>query len=374
MRPAYLAVLLLAVLASACERSLAPVVATDIEPLTPLLQEGVAGTDAAYPPAVRVTGSGGRPAAGITVFFRDAAQDAVARVTTDERGEARLATWRLAQGAGDNVTIASIDAPDDQRTMVTFRATGRAGPPARLRLLVEPGTAGASGSLLLPQPVIQLADQFGNPTPIAGVPVTASMSPAGATLEENVAITDAAGTATFTWLRVTGAAGSYSLTFAAPGVATATAATALELSPPADGICSAPTPLAFALGESRRVTLDQPKGLTCLEFSLDRAANQQYLVLFENMPTFGGYSTALFDAARFGQPQSPRLLDVSVRSTPLDAAGNLTHASVERIIVPPAPPSTGHSWDFGAGRIYEIRPEPPPGGLPEPWIRSPGGP
>lgn len=376
MRPVFIAVLLLAAATAACERSTAPLTPTAIEALSPQMQDGVAGADAVHPPTVRVTGSGGRVAAGVVVRFHNSAGDAsapITTVTTNERGEARLPSWRLSTAAGDNVITAAIDAPDAAAAAVTFRAIGRAGPPARLRLLVEPGTSGASGSLLLPQPVVQLSDEFGNPAPVAGVVVTAAVSPAGASLDENVAITDAAGVASFTWLRVTGGPGSYSLSFSAPGASVATAAAALDLAPEADGICSGPAPLAFALGESRRVSLDQPKGLTCLEFDMGRGGNHQYLVLFENMPAFGSYSGALFDAARFGQPQSPRLLDVSVRSTPRDPAGNLVHAGAQRILLPPAPEQAHHSWDFGAGRIYEIRPEPPPGGLPEPWIRAASG-
>jgi adhesin/invasin len=83
---------------------------------------------------------------------------------------------------------------------------------------VQPSSPTPSGTAFATQPVIQLEDQNGNPTPQAGVTVTATISsgPSGS-LTNATATTDGSGQAAFSGLTLTGQVGSYTLAFSAPG-------------------------------------------------------------------------------------------------------------------------------------------------------------
>jgi hypothetical protein len=364
MRPAAtLRWILAATVLTACDRASAPIIPTALTALAPLEQTGTAGAPAEHAPAVRATTDDGRPVAGVIIRFTVTAGNgapAANEIVTDIRGEARLAAWHLGTTAGPNALEARIGG--HPTAAVTFRASGRAGPPARLRVLVEPAPVTTSGALLMPQPVVELADQHGNVAAMAGIVVTASA--AGAQLEDSSAVTDSGGRAAFTWLRLYGAPGSYTLQFTAPGLVPAVAATNLTVVDEAvAGSCSAVVPLAFAPGELRRVTLDRARGLNCLDFDLARATGQQYLVMVENMPMFGSFTGSFFDAARAGQPVSPREFAFTLRSGSALAAAPRPAAAMPR----PAE-QHDHAWDFGGGRIYGLHPEPPPGGIPEPFI------
>jgi hypothetical protein len=357
----------------ACDSASAPGHPARIEAISPGQQQGTAGAPAEHPPAVRVTNARGQVVAGALVDFTVTAGGGsvpAAQLVTDERGEARLPAWHFGTTAGENTVVASLPSAGSGAT-VSFTAEGRPGAPARLQVVVEPGTAGVAGAVLMPQPVLRLTDEHGNPTPGAGTPVTASVHPGGASVEEGTAVTDSSGMAAFTWLRINGSPGPYTLSFSAPGLQPASAAVATTVMAEVPGACSGAVPLAFALGEVRRVTLDRPRGLNCLEFDMERSGDQQYLVLFENMPIYGDNSTALFNAARFGQPVSAMDFSFSVRSGPRDPAA--AAAAATRLYVPPPVHQDRHSWDFGAGPIYEITPEPPPGGVPEPYLLDASG-
>jgi hypothetical protein len=80
-----------------------------------------------------------------------------------------------------------------------------------------PGTAAtAAGAAIAPQPVLQLYDANGNPTPVANVSVTAAVAsgPVGSTLGGATAVTDATGKAAFSGLSIGGTIGTYALQFA----------------------------------------------------------------------------------------------------------------------------------------------------------------
>jgi hypothetical protein len=361
---------------TACERALAPALPAAIAAVTPEDQQGVVGTPVEHAPGVRVTGQDGRPVSGVEVHFTVAGGGTVssAQVVTDARGEARLAAWRLGPVAGEQVVTAAAGiGPSAASPTVVFRATARPGAAARLALIVAPAGISATGSVLMPAPVVQALDEFGNETPAAGIAVTAAAQPASVQLEDHVATTNAHGRAEFPWLRLTGESGNYSLSFSAPNLTPATLSSSLSLVPETPGICSGAVPLAFALGETRRVTLDRPRGLNCLDYDHARSAGQQYLILVENMPMFGEYGTALYDATRFGQPQSSAEFSYALRSAPRDAAGQVVLGAARQLLVQQVPEQHAHAWDFGAGPIYELQPEPPPGGVPEPWIERAGG-
>lgn len=121
--------------------------------------------------------------------------------------------------AGTGYTLVAKSANLTDATSVPFVI--RAAAAARVDITTEPGS-GASGEPLTPQPVVQIADQFGNPVPQAGVVVTASLASGTGTLTAATATTGATGAAAFNSLAITGVPGTYTLAFSASGLTGAT--------------------------------------------------------------------------------------------------------------------------------------------------------
>jgi hypothetical protein len=367
--------ILLAGAVTACD-STSPPVPEVVEITSPADQTATVGTAVAALPSLRVTSSTGVPVPGVAVSFAVVAGGGTitgAEQVTDARGEARLAGWTVGTTAGDNTvraTAAGIAAP------VTFRAGGAADAPWRLGIVTEPPTTAASGALLSPQPAVQLYDRHGNATGTTGVNVTASVIEPGAALENAVAATDVRGRAQFTSLKAFGPSGSYTLTFAvpaAPDLGSIVAASAVALVAGPDGECADALALNFNLGEMRRVTLDSPGNLTCLDFDATRNAGQQYLVMLENMPMFGGDRGSSLFPSTSGTTASARTFEYTLRSTPRSTAAATAQVAAQRVFGPVAPPEDRHSWDFGGGVIYEHTPEPPPAGTTAPYFRAASG-
>jgi hypothetical protein len=101
--------------------------------------------------------------------------------------------------------------------------------------------------------VIQLEDQNGNPTPQAGVRVTATVSSGpGGSLRNETATSDGSGRAAFSGLALTGQAGSYTLTFSASGLV---------------GVTS--SPFAISVGAPARLAvINQPSASARSRFAL----------------------------------------------------------------------------------------------------------
>ncbi|HTL06124.1 MAG TPA: Ig-like domain-containing protein, partial [Gemmatimonadales bacterium] len=128
-----------------------------------------------------------------------------------------------------------------------------AGSANQLVFTVAPSTGARSGVALAQQPALQLKDNSGNNVAQANVLITASISggPSGATLGGGVTVaTNAAGVASFSNLSLAGPIGSYTLSFAAPGVTPLTAP--LTLSP---GLAAA---LAIATAPSSSAQSNTP--------------------------------------------------------------------------------------------------------------------
>lgn len=98
--------------------------------------------------------------------------------------------------------------------------TVSAGLPAALAVIVEPAGGSASGAAFGQQPVVQLRDAQGNDVSQAGVTVTAVLASGPGTLNGTTSVvTGSDGRAVFTNLAIVGSVGSYSLQFAATGLA-----------------------------------------------------------------------------------------------------------------------------------------------------------
>src|SRR5262249_21657685 len=104
-----------------------------------------------------------------------------------------------------------------------------AGAAGRLVMATQPSATATSGAPLAVQPAVRITDANGNPVSQAGIAVTVQLVGTGATLAGNLTIPTAAnGTATFTNLSLSGAAGNYSLRFISAGLVEVTS-TAIAL-------------------------------------------------------------------------------------------------------------------------------------------------
>jgi hypothetical protein len=359
-----------AVLVPACDGSTEPLRPGRLSGTSPVQQAGIAGETVAAPPTVRVTTSSGQPVPDVAVTFQVTAGGGTvtgAAVRTNADGVAALAEWRLGTVAGENAVTAQAAGLQD--ATITFRAAGTAGPPTQLVLTTQPPASVTRGTALFPAPVVQLVDQHGNASAVSGVVVTATAEPA-VELQNATAVTTMSGMATFTGLAFLEAPGSHTLGFSAPGLLPAAGAFATAVVDEAAGSCAPVHDLDFALGQVVRVRMSSPAGFNCLGFDLARNGGQQYLLLLENMPLTGPYRHALFPGGTSDASFSYTLHAVprAVPGTPLIAT------ALQPLLVQPAPPPrTTHSWDFGAGRIYEIEPLPPPGGAPPPLLLQADG-
>ena len=122
--------------------------------------------------------------------------------------------------------------------------------------------------------------------------------------------------------------------------------------------CSGLVPLDLEPGEFVRLKSSTTVTYPCLLFEPQYSDGHEYLLLFENMSPTGGVSAALFPGAA-----GDTTLAFTLAAAPLGAAA-APPQSLLRIDPPHASASAPtHTWDFGAGRIREHTPDPPPGGV-----------
>jgi hypothetical protein len=363
---------LLIVLASVlagCDGSTEPLRPGRATAASPGQQSAIVGTAVQAAPAVRVETASGRPVPGATVSFQVTAGDGVltgATRQTDENGVATAGEWRLGTVAGDNAVVASVAGLPD--SPVTFRATGTAGAPARLVVVTEPPVVAARATPLSPAPAVQLVDEHGNAAAVSGIAVTATAVPAG-DLMNPVAVTGVTGLATFTGLAFVQGPGSYALAFTAPGFTAATSSAAVNVLAEAPTHCFPARPLDFSLGQTIRVPLGAADGFACLDFAMSRNAGQQYLLMLENLPPTGVAAAGLFPG-----PASASSFGFMVSLVPPAPVTGMAAAAMPKSLLRSAAPARAtHSWDFGAGPIYEIQPVEPPGGVPAPQLLRPSG-
>jgi adhesin/invasin len=200
-------------------------------------QSATVGTAVSAAPSVKITDGAGNPVAGFAVGFAVTAGGgtvAPATVSSDAAGVASASSWILGPTAGTNNNTVQATASGLTGSPVIFTASGIAGPAAQLTYVTQPSTSAQSGVAFAQQPVLLLGDASNNP--VAGTVVTATVSPASASLiGTTTATTDAAGHATFTNLGITAATGNYTLTFTA-GAVTSPASNVIALSAPATNL------------------------------------------------------------------------------------------------------------------------------------------
>ena len=204
---------------------------------------------------VRVTDASGNPVSGATVTWRvrsGGGSVAPGSSTTDASGQAS-ARWTVGPQAGAN----TLEATAGGAGSVTFRATGTAAAPSALALRTQPSASADAGVPFGRQPVVQLQDASGNEVAQAGVAVTVAVaSGSGALAGTATRSTDASGRASFSDLRITGATGTHTLIFAAPGFTSVTS-DPIEVGPASTTTrITADTPDPSALGATVTVRFE----------------------------------------------------------------------------------------------------------------------
>jgi hypothetical protein len=176
-------------------------------------QVGLINQPLPEPLVVRVDDAQGQPLAGVAVVWTVTGDGSVSQSSVISGSDGRAAVQRmLGATAGPQTTTARVPSLPP----VLFTATAEAGSLPQLVMVTQPSSAAENAVPLAQQPVVRVEDGSGQPLG-AGIPVTVSVS--GATLAGATTVeSDAAGTATFTGLALSGPAGNYSLTFTAPNL------------------------------------------------------------------------------------------------------------------------------------------------------------
>ena len=324
----------------------------------PLDYEGTVNSPVSPEPSVLVKDAAGNPVAGVAVTFTPNRSASVSpeTATTNAQGIAQV-SWTL--GSTANVAY-SLTARIEGTTIPTvrFSAMARAGDAGRLRVAVQPSSPTASGTAFATQPVIQLEDQNGNPTPQAGVAVTASVSsgPNG-DLQNATATTDGSGRAAFSGLTLTGQVGNYTLSFSAPSLVGVTSVPfAITVGAPARlGIITAPSTLArsrFALVIQPVVEVQDASGNPIRQAGTQVTAS----VTAPNTSISGEVATtdengrAVFSALTLQGIPGPK--DVSFSAPPLQSAtAKVTLVSVENVTAAPSHPTSAVVGTTVAGPV-----------------------
>jgi adhesin/invasin len=208
----------------ALEVSAGPVVlqaggATQIAGVEPLAYQGTVSSPVSPAPSVVVRDAAGNPVSGVAVTFtadRDASVSPLS-VTTDQAGVARVTSWTLGTAANVQYSLTARIASSELPPVI-FSAMAGAGAAGRLLVTTQPSTSAQNGAPLSVQPVIQVTDRNGNPTPESGIRVTASVTTGSGTLRNATATTNGAGRASFSGLTITGTVDNYILAFSASGL------------------------------------------------------------------------------------------------------------------------------------------------------------
>jgi PKD repeat protein len=161
----------------------------------------------------------GVPQTAVSWVVATGGGSATPEITTTD-GEGRTSTrWTLGAALGQQ----RLDAVVSGVGVASFRATAAAAAPPSLFILTQPSASARNGIPLGRQPVVQLRDSRGSDVAQAGVLVTAAIGSGGGELGGTRQVsTDGSGKATFADLSISGAPGSRTLIFTAPGYAQAT--------------------------------------------------------------------------------------------------------------------------------------------------------
>jgi adhesin/invasin len=238
----------------------------------------------------------------------DAATALATTVATDAQGRAAT-TLTLGRAAGANAVTAT--AAGLTGSPITFTATGRAGPAARLVKVSGDAQSGGVGTLLPNALVVQVNDA--NDNPVASAALTFAVSAGGGAVAPATATTDTAGRAS-TRLTLGQAAGANTVTVSGSGL------TAVTFS--ATGNALPPSTLAISAGDaqSARIGMQVPGPLVVRVGNSSGAPVPGVMVGFLVVAGGGTLSTAsaMTDAQGLASTQltvGPNLGSNQVRAT-----------------------------------------------------------
>jgi hypothetical protein len=178
-----------------------------------------------------------------------------ASVNTASNGRATFSNLTISGPAG-TYTLA-FSAPSIAG-ITSNNITIGAGGSTKLGMVTQPSATAQNGVVFPQQPVVQLQDASGNPVAQSGVMINASVIGGGPTLGGgNSKATDENGKATFTDLRLTGDAGTYSLLFAASGKTSVSSSDIVLGAGPVSASRSSVTaaPTSFVAGDANGSTI-----------------------------------------------------------------------------------------------------------------------
>jgi hypothetical protein len=224
-------------------------------------QEASVGTAVATAPAVRVIDGSGDAVGGAVVRFTVLTGGGTVlgdSTVTDAQGRAAVTQWILGTVPGSNTLGVSLD--NTQLTAVVS-AQALTGPPASVRSSGQAGFVGLVDQAVSPNPAIEVVDSYGNP--VAGVPVTFTVTSGGGRVTMPTVTTNGGGLAQVGSWQLGPNAGDNQLTASiVAGGQFVFAATAVNSAP----IMTAASPtsqsgyLSFPVTQVPRVKLTDPAG------------------------------------------------------------------------------------------------------------------
>ena len=282
-----------------------------------------------------------------------------AQVSSDANGAATFSALTLAGKVGTyTLRFSAASFPAIDATTPTVLGAGTA---TRLLLGVGFPATTISGNAFAPTPIVEVTDPDDNLVTTESFTVSVRLESGTGTLSGGAPVVTQGGRATFGSLSYAGT-GAFRLRFTSPGL---NDVVTTDLMSQAAGACTTTLALNFALGQMTRFSADQPNTPQCLQFDLAANRDQQYLVLFESDPATGDYGNALFPG--IGNPSSGITVSLTAAGSGALALAR-TAARAERQL----PAGMLHSWDFGAGAIYEYQPPQPVAGVPGPSVLQRG--
>lgn len=315
------------------------------QPVSGDAQTAPAGATLSSPLVVKATDAQGNPVAGIVVSWSVTGGGTANPVTATTGADGTASTQRtLGPAAGPQSTVAN--AGDIPGSPITFSATATSGSAGQLSITTQPAATATVGQVLQRQPQVQLRDNLGNPVTQAGIAVTAALgagAPAGGTLGGQLTQpTDANGLATFTDLAISGAIGSFTLSFSGANLAAVTstqiAVTSGAPSASLSTVTASPGTIGVGAASTVTVTVRDVLGNPMPGVSVTPAADDPAGTLTPQQATAGanGVATFSFSATK------PRTYKISAQ------AGGVAiqqTASIQVTKIPTTTTITGDSPD-----------------------------
>lgn len=188
--------IILSIPVASCQDGIEPPVATTLEAIGDLVQDGVAGAAVAAVPTVRILDQRGDPMAGVHVSFtivEGGGTIANASSPTDASGIASAVEWTLGTQVGHNAVLAASPSLEP----LLFSAVGQPGAPASLTIVEGDAQSAVAGSTLPVPPTVRVADANANAVP--GVTVEFRFAARIDTTSVAVMTTDQDGHASTSW-------------------------------------------------------------------------------------------------------------------------------------------------------------------------------